>query len=97
MFVAKAMLEFLIGDFSNLELTANLAIRFSREEHLPDTFATSPCCVHHEFEPYFHFDTQATKRSKVVIIAQIKAGVDESQKTSVEVAFWAPKKLETLT
>jgi len=33
----------------------------------------------------------------VVIMAQIEAGVDGSQSTSYEVAFWAPEKLETLT
>jgi len=32
-----------------------------------------------------------------VIMAQIEAGVDGSRRTSYEVTFWAPKKLETLT
>ena len=35
--------------------------------------------------------------SKVVTMAQIEAGVNGSQRTGIEVTFWAPEKLETLT
>jgi hypothetical protein len=41
--------------------------------------------------------TGATKRSKVVIMAQIEAGMDGSQRSGVEVAFCASEKAETLT
>jgi hypothetical protein len=41
--------------------------------------------------------TGDTRRSTVVIIAQIEAGMDGSQRSGVEVAFCAPEKLETLT
>jgi hypothetical protein len=32
-----------------------------------------------------------------VIMAQIEAGVDGSPRTGIEVAFWAPKRIEALT
>ena len=35
------------------------------------------------------------KRSKVVTMAQIEAGVDGSQRSGIEVAFWAPKRLNS--